>query len=188
MTKVPDFATSITGFRWWSADMSRVRLTSPLYDRHSWEPGESFDAKCEIHGKLGGIPVADGSHRCGVHAANSEETMFTAFSSGTVCGRVEMGGRTMKYMKGWISEYARVTHLYLPPPHPRARTLVERMLRQTTLSTASVVAELAQEYKVPVINLPIEELCKMYEKASPDLTGTVKSFVVKYGWKEPVDG
>lgn len=190
----PDFAEPVLGFRWWTVASNPprgeiMRLVSPLYDHLGrWEPGKPFDAECSKHKHIREIPTVDKGHRCGVHAADSEQSMFASFNAGTICGQVEMGGRTMKYSRGYIAETARLKLLYLPPAVPRARTLVERMIKQSALTCAVTVSHLADLYGVPVRRFPIVALCDMYAQGSPELVGTVRDYLNKYGWKEAVDG
>lgn len=182
MTATPDFAAPVVGYRWW--DHAGSKLVSPLYnsEQPEWKPGKPYDAGCVKHKHRGEIPTAEGGHRCGVHAAASEESMFSAFSSGTIAGCVEMGGRTMKYQTGWIAETVMIKHLYLPPTNKRALNLVERIVRQPKLACASVVAEVAKEYGVPVIPLPLEAMLEGFRQGSFDLVEQIMTYLNEYGW------
>lgn len=188
MSTVPEYAEPVTGFRWWNIGRdgaNQPRLVSPLYAKDvMWEPGMPFDAHCEKHGHKGEIPTVDGGHRCGMHASNSERTMFTAFSAGTVAGAVDMGGRTMKYQSGWIAETVKIKHLYLPPTNNRARLLMERITKQNTLACATDVLRIAEIYGVPYKRFPVDALLSVYNDDNSELVQSIKTFLENYGWKE----
>lgn len=192
----PDLAEPIEAYRWWAVTPrdDLLKLGSASFN-FVWKR-EITAEPCHISGlhyaysprillPCDGPPCRSNpgpfgaplklAHGCGIYALKSLSAAVFNVGGGGVLGKVLLGGKVWPYDFGYRAEKAKIVGLYLPSIFERYNRYFDDHPIATlglSISLGTPVAEVAQNYDVPLLDLTSAEHDDMLSAAEGHFIAT----------------
>jgi hypothetical protein len=175
MSVAPDYVAPLIGWRSWAAvdDEHGLALRSAVYTTR-WPPRQRLEAVCAHRARSGLLgrllriephEAPDEGCTCGIYAASTPELALAyldrqalmGWARSPLIGRVALWGRVIECERGWRSEFAYPTRLYL---------LRAALSRRRGRDAQALAGRLAV-YGVPVDVLEARTTAGLFDELAP---------------------